>query len=96
MSGDVQVKKATEVIVLLEYPVEVGGLVYNELTVRRPKGRDRLVSSQMIGDLNQEYTYLALLSGVSLDVFEEMDGSDIDRVQETVKGFKSPISAKKT
>lgn len=88
--------KANTVTVKLDFPVEVAGITYSELTVRRPKGRDRIVSSQVVGELNQEYTYLALLSDVSLAVFEEMDGADIDRVQETVKGFKSLSSAKKT
>ena len=72
----------------LVYPVKVNGVEYADLVIRRPKGRDRLAASNVVGELARDYAFLATLCDVPVEVFHEMDGADIDRVSEKVAGFK--------
>lgn len=72
----------------LSYPVTVNGVEYADLVIRRPKGRDRLAASKVVGELERDYAFLATLCDVPVEVFSEMDGADIDRVSEKVAGFK--------
>ena len=82
-------------VLILNYPVNVGGINYTELTVRRPKGRDSIIASKAPGnDIEQAFFMLANLCEVTPEVIAEMDDSDIMRINEVLLGFKNPPSTK--
>ena len=79
---------ATEI--QLQYPVEVDGVRYEGLKLRRPKVRDMLAadkSNSSEGD--KETRMFANLCEVPPAVIEELDLGDYRNVQEVYKGFLS-------
>lgn len=85
-----EVKKPSTVLLVLDYPITVGGIDYTEVTVRRPKGRDSIISSKAPGtEVEQAFFMLANLCEVTPDVIAEMDDSDILRINEVLVGFKN-------
>ncbi|AXF86640.1 hypothetical protein DTO96_102395 [Ephemeroptericola cinctiostellae] len=83
------------VVLALDYPVNVGGLSYTEVTVRRPKGRDSIIASKAPGnDIEQAFFMLANLCEVTPEVIAEMDDADIMRINEVLVGFKKQPSTK--
>lgn len=71
----------------LEYPIEFHGATIQELTVRRPKGKDmRFLPSGEAG-VDQMFPFFALLAGVDEQVIDEMDTGDLTRLGDVVNSF---------
>lgn len=72
----------------LEYPVEVDGVKYDELFMRRPKVRDNLAARRSKGgDEDKEIKLLSNLCEVSPTVIEALDIADYMALQEVFAGF---------
>jgi len=77
----------------LEFPVEYGGSVINELKIRRPQGKHLMDFPLM--DINTSRPLLELaaeLSGQPPQLFSIMEGEDIGRVLNLVSDFLSVIA----
>lgn len=74
------------VTIKLQTPVEIGNDLIEEITLRRPKGKDMktLTASAGTGDLMK---LAARLSGQLPVVFDEMDGFDVAEVLGQVGNF---------
>jgi hypothetical protein len=74
--------------IALTYPIKVDGHEYSELTMRRPKVKDRLMVDR--ADMHQsdsEIHYFSNLCEVSPDVIEELDWSDFVKLREKLQLF---------
>ena len=73
----------------LKYPVQVGGVTYSELVMRRAKGRDlKIARKQANGNADEVDDYLlANLCDVSLDVLDELDVADLKAAYEAMRSF---------
>lgn len=81
--------KMKSVKLMLEYPIEFQGATIQELTVRRPKGKDMRFLPK--GDVGVEdmFPFFACLIGTEEGVLDEMDASDFKRLGEIVDAFLS-------
>ena len=76
--------------VKLHFPIQVNGKAIEELSLRRPKVRDRLAVEKMNGaEAEKEIRFIANLCEVAPSDIEELDMSDYVRVQEALAGFLS-------
>lgn len=89
MSINVDMGQKHRQTIVLKYPVQVGGVTYSELVMRRAKGRDvKLARQQANGDLDEADEYLlANLCDVSPEVLNEMDVADLKSAFEVMRGF---------
>lgn len=72
----------------LTEPVVVSEVTYKSLNIRRPKVRDRLVVERMKkSDAEKEINMIANLAEVSVDVIEELDLADYNKIQEVLQDF---------
>lgn len=72
----------------LKYPVNIDGVSYTELNMRRSKVKDRLaVTAMKCSDEQKEITLFANLCEVSPKVIEELDETDYTSVQKVYLGF---------
>lgn len=72
----------------LKYPVNVDGVSYTELNMRRSKVKDRLaVTAMKCSDEQKEITLFANLCEVPPKVIEELDETDYTSVQKVYLGF---------
>ncbi len=73
----------------LQYPVNVGGVEYAELTMRRSKVKDRLVVANMKdkSDEEKEIRLFANLCEVAPEVIQELDEADYPEVQKVYMSF---------
>jgi hypothetical protein len=76
----------SSVTIKLQTPIEVGNDFIEEITLRRPKGKDMktLTANAGTGDLMK---LAARLSGQLPVVFDEMDGYDVAEVLTQVGNF---------
>ena len=65
-------------------PVEPDGKCYTELTFRRMKARDTLVSEDNDSQIMAGYLMFAAMADVPVDVILELDMDDLDAVGEIV------------
>uniref|UniRef100_A0A3B0JEW1 Phage tail assembly protein n=1 Tax=Wolbachia endosymbiont of Aleurodicus dispersus TaxID=1288877 RepID=A0A3B0JEW1_9RICK len=63
------------------------GILLSELTLRRPKVRDRLAVERM-GNSDAEKE-VALIASISREAVEELDLADYSKIQEALQGFLS-------
>ena len=89
MSINVDMGQKHRQTIVLKYPVQVGGVTYSELVMRRAKGRDvKLARQQANGNLDEADEYLlANLCDVSQEVLNEMDVADLKSAYEVMRGF---------
>jgi hypothetical protein len=74
----------------LQYPVLSNAVEYEELTIRRPKVKDRrLAMKQGKDDADKEIWLIATLTGVSMDVIDELDSADYSKIQAVLQDFLS-------
>jgi phage terminase small subunit len=74
----------------LKHPVKVDGRETTELSMRRPKVRDMMLSDRpKVSDAEKELTLFASLLGISPDDLQELDMADYLTIQETYRGFLS-------
>ena len=73
----------------LKYPVESSGELYQKLSMRRSKVKDRLLVTKLknITDAEKEIRLFANLCEVSPDVIESLDESDYINLAKTYKDF---------
>jgi len=71
--------------ITLAVPIEFGEMVYREVSIRRLKGRDFLKYMNHLG--GQDGNLLCLVTGLPLDVIDEMDIDDIENVMEAAQDF---------
>lgn len=77
----------------LQYPFTLGGVTYDELTIRRPKMRDIKRSERHKEDLNKSLNMIADLAEIAPEVVEEMDPVDFAAISEVVGDFMWPSAA---
>ena len=79
------------VTIFLIYPVQFPKNLMEEITLRRPKVKDRLsVDNLKITDADKEVRLLGNLAGLTPSELSELDMLDYGRVQEVLQGFLSP------
>lgn len=70
------------IVVPLKYPFEVKQRRYTELVVRRARAGDLRALDQQTTDYGRAARLVALLTGVTDAVVDELDGEDFGRVSE--------------
>lgn len=79
--------------ITLNFPIAIGGVQTNRVTMRRPKVRDRLVVARQPGTEDEKETLLlGNLCGLAPNEFDEMDMSDYRQLQTALSGFLEPRS----
>ncbi|WP_264711402.1 phage tail assembly protein [Wolbachia endosymbiont (group A) of Andrena haemorrhoa] len=74
----------------LTEPIKIDGILVSELTLRRPKVRDRLAVERMgNSDAEKEVALIGNLASISREAVEEFDLADYNKIQETLQGFLS-------
>ncbi len=71
--------------IVLSVPVEFDGTTYNEIHIRRLKGRDFLRLQQMTG--NEDVSLLAIVTAMPAAVIEELDAEDFVTLSEAAQDF---------
>lgn len=72
----------------LAFPIKIDGHEYNNLSMRRPKVRDRLmIDRNDLHESESEIHYFSHLCEVSPDVIEELDWSDFVQLREKLQLF---------
>lgn len=74
-----------EKIVQLLVPIEFDGTVYENVSIRRLKGRDFLRLQKLAGD--EDVGLLAIVTGLPVAVIEELDGDDFAVLSEASQDF---------
>ncbi|TQV72732.1 phage tail assembly protein [Exilibacterium tricleocarpae] len=74
----------------LTYPIDSNGGRLEELTMRRPKVRDRLAAEKIQGNqADKEVRFIANLCEVAPEEIEELDMADYARIQAVLSDFLS-------
>ena len=80
----------TSETISLQYPITVDGAVIEQITVRRPRVRDRLIAEKTPGnEVEKEIRLLANLCEMAPDAIEMLDMADYLKLQECLAGFLS-------
>jgi len=76
--------------ITLMYPINSSGSQLNELCMRRPKVRDRLVAEKAPGNqADKEVRFIANLCEVTPEDIEELDMADYTKIQTALSDFLS-------
>ncbi len=74
----------------LTEPIKIDGILVSELTLRRPKVRDRLAVERMSNnDAEKEVALIANLASISREAVEELDLADYSKIQGALQDFLS-------
>ncbi len=74
-------------------PIKIDGVNISELTLRRPKVRDRLAVERLgTNDAEKEVALIANLADIPKDAVEESDLADYAKIQEALQGFLLPLN----
>ncbi|MFP3015449.1 MAG: phage tail assembly protein [Wolbachia sp.] len=74
----------------LTEPIKIDGILVSELTLRRPKVRDRLAVERMSNnDAEKEVALIANLASISKEAVEELDLADYSKIQAALQDFLS-------
>ncbi|WP_353287153.1 phage tail assembly protein [Wolbachia endosymbiont (group B) of Gerris lacustris] len=74
----------------LTEPIKIDGILVSEITLRRPKVRDRLAVERMgNSDAGKEVALIANLASISREAVEELDLADYSKIQGALQGFLS-------
>ena len=77
----------------LNEPIKIDGISISELTLRRPKVRDRLAVERLgTNDAEKEVALIANLADLPKDAVEELDLADYAKIQEALQGFLLPLN----
>lgn len=75
----------------LENPIKIDGVEVGEISLRRPKVRDLLVSDRKnISESEREINLIANLAEVPTDAIQDLDLRDYMKIQTWLKDFLSP------
>ena len=73
----------------LNEPIKIDGVSISELTLRRPKVRDRLAVERLgTNDAEKEVN----LADIPKEAVEELDLADYAKIQEALQGFLLPLN----
>lgn len=76
--------------IALQYPLSVDGMVVEQLSMRRPLVRDRLVAEKTSGsEIEKEIRLIANLCEMAPQQIEMLDLADYNTLQECLSGFLS-------
>jgi hypothetical protein len=74
--------------ITLQFPVKANGVLLTELTIRRPKVKDRLAAAKAAASEDEQEIYLiATLAGIAPSDVHEMDLLDYETAQDALLGF---------
>ena len=74
-------------------PIKIDGISISELTLRRPKVRDRLAVERLgTNDAEKEVALIANLADIPKDAVEELDLADYAKIQEALQCFLLPLN----
>jgi hypothetical protein len=74
--------------ITLTHPIQYNGILLTEISLRRPKVRDRLVVDRMtVSDAEKEILLIANLAEVSREAIEEIDLADYANIQKVLQSF---------
>jgi len=77
----------------LNEPIKIDGVSILELTLRRPKVRDRLAVERLgTNDAEKEVALIANLADIPKDAVEDLDLADYAKIQEALQGFLLPLN----
>ena len=80
-------------MIKLDHPIQVNGVAMEEIFLRRPKVRDRLVVDKMtVSDAEKEILLIANLAEISREAVEELDLADYTKIQKELQNFLSHAS----
>lgn len=77
----------SNVVIQLERPVEIGDDLIEEISLRRPKGKDLKACIKGQNNVAESIALAARLSGQLPVVFDEMDAADLTEVLDQVGNF---------
>lgn len=81
-------------LIRLNQPITVDGQTLNEITLRRPKVRDRLIVERLgTTDAEKEVALIANLAELPTNAIEELDLTDYVKIQGVLQDFLSPSTA---
>lgn len=76
--------------ITLGHPIRVNGVEMQEVRLRRPKVRDRLIVDKMtVSDAEKEISLVANLAEISKEAVEELDLADYTQIQQKLQSFFS-------
>lgn len=81
-----------EVIIQLDFPIELNGLAVNEIAMRRPTVGDRLSadnSNKADSEFSKEVLFIANLCGAAPREFNSLDLKDYNKFTEKLSNFLS-------
>ncbi|SDR00030.1 phage tail assembly protein [Pseudovibrio sp. Tun.PSC04-5.I4] len=78
-------EKNKSVTLDLEFPISHDGREIKSLSFRRMKAKDSYVAEGEENELKAGFLLFASLAGVSIEVIEELDVSDLERIGEVIK-----------
>jgi hypothetical protein len=77
-------------VVKLANPIKIDGKNVSEITLRRPKVRDRLIVERSnASDAEKEVQLIANLAELPIEAIEDIDLADYARLQKALSGFLS-------
>jgi hypothetical protein len=77
--------------IILAHPIQYNGILLTEISLRRPKVRDRLVVDRMtVSDAEKEILLIANLAEISREAIEEIDLADYANIQKVLQHFLLP------
>jgi hypothetical protein len=72
----------------LSEPIKIDGKDVSEVTLRRPKVRDRLIVERSnVSDAEKEVQLIANLSELPIEAIEDLDLRDYAKIQKELSGF---------
>jgi hypothetical protein len=78
--------------VKLNEPIKIDGVLVHELSLRRPKVRDRLiVEKSNASDAEKEVNFIANLASITSEDVQEIDLQDYANIQDALRGFLLPV-----
>ncbi|MEJ8474443.1 phage tail assembly protein [Roseibium algae] len=86
--------KAKTITVPLDEAVEVEGVTYSSLTLRRMKAGDALVGEGVESEAKTGFLMFAALAGVSVEVIQELDLEDFEKLTEAAIPMMGKSGAK--
>jgi hypothetical protein len=79
--------------IVLAHPVSNNGTLLKEISLRRPKVRDRLVVDRMTtSDAEKEIILISNLAEIPREVLEEVDLADYANIQKVLQNFLVPLA----
>ncbi|GHT93719.1 hypothetical protein FACS1894122_09390 [Alphaproteobacteria bacterium] len=75
----------------LNEPIKIDGVLVHEISLRRPKVRDRLlVEKGNCSDAEKEVNFIANLASITPEEVQEIDLQDYAKIQDVLRNFLVP------